>query len=463
MAASDFLQELRLEQKFLDFLLSLVPRDDRATDLTRLPNTLRSEALAMGLPPFLDGVNALKWIFTEQDWAARMHKGCIEFVAMDNRAKISPSDTFAVGSRPGSQINAEAIPVPPYHGSGWVLVFDYGLFNFTGNLARLLTLRMPPTLRKRIARAGQPADMTVSWPARIFARLRWSQEIAALNAVPFWQIIVEFVGALHAYESLGVSALSLLPTLQYVPARPGIGHPLECSGRIADASLEFVILHELSHVLLGHTTSTGSISQEQEFAADCKALRLLVEGRRTNPEAAALGYAGAVFLLRLTQYLESFDEGWRPATHPRAQARIDALRKVLDEINREERLPARCMHELSDGIDNVLQDLWNQSAGFRLALRQGRATDVFETLLDASARHEDDKKFVGQILRWMAFSAPDRLCSRIAREKAKLERDADSSPTCIARLRIIEATFALLSKEPYTREQMMLHYRQYSS
>jgi hypothetical protein len=464
MSAATFLEELRVEQLFLDFLLALMPSDRRASDLTRLPKQLRDDAIALGLPPELDGIAGLKWMFTTSDWAARMHNQCLALLPEGERERVIASPTFAVGSRPGSMIHAEAIPVPPYHGSGWVLLFDMGLFNFTGAMVRLVSLRMPPRLRNRItAYACSGAGLPFSFWQRLPSRLAWLPLARAMRHEPLRNIMIEFTAALHAYVFLGISILPPLPVVASLPCYPqAVGHPLECTGWLADACLEFAILHELSHVLCGHTRQTGLTSHEHEFAADRMALRFAVLARRSRPKAAAIAHAGAVFLLRLIDFVEQLDGEPKPDTHPKAADRIKSMYDELRSIDRRYGLSTELARDLAAEIDETLCALWQQCSVFRASMLAGRVPDVFETLLISSAQQQDPSKFQGQILRWMAFGGPKKLCQRIAREKATQEKlDTKADRLLVQKLEILNSTFSTLVGHSYTRDRTLFYYRKY--
>jgi hypothetical protein len=152
-----------------------------------------------------------------------------------------------------------------------------------------------------------------------------------------------------AYQYIAHSAHALPESL---PEEYEAG-TLTMAAGVAESMKTFVVAHEISHMLLGHLDSSmvtecsvrtrvGEIralnrSQEQEFAADLLAQRILIAIDQDSwPVTSFIG--GGLFFFLANVFVEQLAEKlfhvasneWSPSdTHPPALNRIDALKKFI--------------------------------------------------------------------------------------------------------------------------------------
>jgi len=151
------------------------------------------------------------------------------------------------------------------------------------------------------------------------------------------------VDAQHLGELLG-STLEVGVPILHPNARVPSADAAEVMARVYACGLEFLHLHEIAHVILGHHDSSARAGvREQgtgfqqsvhavgaEFAADRTALGLLLRLHRSDAQFA---FAGAIAFLRSLAILERFSgrhADWR--THPPASERVLRLADQCMEI-----------------------------------------------------------------------------------------------------------------------------------
>ncbi|HXH37719.1 MAG TPA: hypothetical protein VNN08_03750 [Thermoanaerobaculia bacterium] len=256
----------------------------------------------------------------------------------------------AVGTLPTYDINAQAIPGPP--GEGHIIVFESGIFSFSGSLGKL---------------AAQAID----------AKLSGSGSSLLFHATPppiidhigrHSQILLQFYDFLFSQAVLGTSVY-----IDIVPLPP---QNAPVANQLIDSIDTFVLAHEYGHVILGHTGvhGSGKSGHEQELEADALGLDLCTAA--WNGELWA--YSGAsVFLSGLdvvdraaATFLTGSPEPKPSASHPAAAERRAALSAVL----RRAADPNVCegAMRMADAIDWALHQMTELARpGFEKAYRKG--------------------------------------------------------------------------------------------
>jgi Peptidase U49 len=179
--------------------------------------------------------------------------------------------------------------------------------------------------------------------------------------------------AQHLGELLGSTLEAGIPIL-HPEARTPPPASAALMSRVYACGLEFLHLHEISHVLLGHHENSTRASVRElgtgfqqavhsigaEFIADRTALGLLLRLHRSDAQFA---FAGAIAFLRSLAVLERFSDrhtDWR--THPPASERVMRLADQCREIYEAAQvrfngrgLEAAVRHRL-DALVAVLED-----------------------------------------------------------------------------------------------------------
>ena len=99
--------------------------------------------------------------------------------------------------------------------------------------------------------------------------------------------------------------------------------------RLYKGASDFVWLHELSHILLGHLNK-GAGTIEDEFQADRLALAVLISSYGDDPFPVL---AGPAIVLRLLALLRVIGRSKRYGTHPDPEARAQRISKQLQALS----------------------------------------------------------------------------------------------------------------------------------
>jgi hypothetical protein len=248
------------------------------------------------------------------------------------RALLDDPDRFAIGACYLPSMNASSFVAP---NGGSVVLIDPRLIAFYYKLARVLTTRM------RFA----DADLK-EFPLAESAELA-REILEALIATG------DPVGRDYFVE----------------PSR------IAFASRLATCAERFIVGHELSHHLLGHSADPGSVAAvpqldlaaiewnwDQEYAADRFALVVLLTAGRppTGPldgHEVSWGLAGVNLAMSAIALLEDYREKVTriPQTaisHPPTQGRIDRLRVHLEEMLSQEDVPA--VMDLADHVGRIV-------------------------------------------------------------------------------------------------------------
>jgi hypothetical protein len=211
----------------------------------------------------------------------------------------------AIGTLPTYDLNASALPGPP--GEGHIIVFESGMFTFSGSLARI-------TAQAVNADDRSGSVQLLRTPAAIAGHLERHA-----------QILFQFADLLFSQAVLGTSSYALV---YKVPSQS-----VWFADRLIDAVEFFVLAHEYGHIILNHADVHGSAdSHDEEFAADEVALRICL----TAWEGELWAYAGAALFLcgldavetSVATFLQGVPHRDPSSTHPPPLARLAALAKT---------------------------------------------------------------------------------------------------------------------------------------
>ncbi len=229
------------------------------------------------------------------------------------------------GTLPTGSINACATPVPD--SDNCLVLFDFGLFQFTGEMAKVLARLLPVQLKA----TGLRLDMGKAPVAEY-----------AVDQQP--DLIAHFDRVLRKYLVEGNPRR--MPALEI-----GQDNQRLLAGALMDASRSFILGHEMGHVLSGHLSSNTEVRQmigklstkeivrdwEDEYVADNWGFNY-EQLRRQGPEWALVG--SSVFfscysavercLIALIHGLTDV-ESRGSETHPPAASRRERLRNIVKE------------------------------------------------------------------------------------------------------------------------------------
>lgn len=427
-APEKYLADLRSKYDAHEWALSLVPRDGAGggTNLQKLPPELAKQSKTLDDSESLSPIEILVKLSRDVDWLSLPYRKVLPLLDEKDRKKVERGPTFAIGTRPAMNVNAQALPVPPdYGGSGWVLVFDSGLFHLIGGISRLLSLKIPDQ-RTTIMRSAKDV---LGWVDPPEYHSLWPQAVkhyqSRFPSRTDYDLGFELWFAVKHYCELGVVQYPSLPEISVLPPYPdSIGHPAESSAFLSEIAVQFVILHEIGHVALDHmplATADSTRSQSEELIADEWALRTAVLPRVEKRLSITAPFAGAVFVHSLLACIEDTQGAGDAGSHPPARTRRAKLFENLCALGAERGFDTEPARAVGQAVADAIDSLWMQSEQFRM-YPPNLTYNSFTSFLEDVARENKPLWFMDQIPRWLAWGAPRQLCRIIAHTKVMLER-----------------------------------------
>ena len=254
-----------------------------------------------------------------------------------------------IGELPTGEINALVFPVPS---GGQVIGVDAGAIIFLGLFSLVVSSSIP-------VEKLQDGSLTISLTDET---LDSALQASRGSTTDFRQL-------LRAYRT-GTLTTESVPRWARDPFMRHLSPGQQfLSGTLVHTALMFVVAHEYSHILLGHTsinlrprlltprTTVDSIyhRKDEEIAADTEALGLVLACYDERVEVfRTMVVAGIEFLLSALQITEDGEALRKSKTHPPARVRQENIRSRI-----RERFP----------LDNQLMDL----GGFIDKLTSGMA------------------------------------------------------------------------------------------
>jgi hypothetical protein len=263
-------------------------------------------------------------------------------ISIAEEFNLKIKEKIVIGTLPTGSVNAVAIRAP---NGGTIVALNYGLFLFIHLLAKAVSEFFPEKKNKdgRIAFSTKDEDITQS-----------------LSTNKEWH--VRFVEVLLAYVVLGNPMFAR----QYF--QKGFAHSMLSSIMRSGAEF-FVVSHEYSHVILGHSASAlcqrkllDKITVDEilrtwkdELSADNLALQMtLAFGQRCGYDLA-LSFIGIDFLFSCLEVVERAS-GLEPSrTHPPASERRELLR---DWLLRQFKTQSKGALELGKTTQRLIDELW---------------------------------------------------------------------------------------------------------
>jgi hypothetical protein len=211
----------------------------------------------------------------------------------------------AGGAVDSSELWARAFAADLSHDSGWAILLSEGLFGFFKDVVNL-----------------------------IISGVHFANGVMQVDQKPSQDDTKELAKLLGGYLETGTPSLAIRPTL--TEDQLGFCKP------IFEAGVEFVIFHELMHVMQGHHEAAQGRAvrttllqeavhnQREEFEADRLGFGFLL---RTWPGRRAIAFAGTSLLLQALMLLERYPSqllGRR--SHPPAAERLLRLRADAPKI-----------------------------------------------------------------------------------------------------------------------------------
>jgi hypothetical protein len=257
--------------------------------------------------------------------------------------------TLLFGTLPTGSINASATPVPDSDDN--LVLFDFGLFQFTGEMAKILARLIPAKSTFRELRFNMGAAQEPQY---------------AVDRQP--DLIAHFGEVLYGYLVEGNPRR--MPT---IPLGGRDQHLL--AGGLMDSSRSFVLGHELGHLISRHLSARTALrrligqlntveiyrSWEDEFEADHWGFNY-EQTRRLSLEWALVGSTlffsciGAVERCLIALSYGRLDlENRGSQTHPPAGERLSRLQGIVEE--RCDPKDAREILEWSNYIDALMYAL----------------------------------------------------------------------------------------------------------
>ena len=184
------------------------------------------------------------------------------------------------------------------------------------------------------------------------------------------------------------------------------------------------MLHECGHILIDRFNERAS--PEEEFAADACAFEIGLKSARSEASAVA-SLLGAWLILAIAHRIEQRDRsGSNNNTHPPAAVRLErlwAFVRTTDLLNDSSRATALAyLKEFASREEDVVR----ASNDYR-QWQSTRGNSLVEFLRQCT-KERRLHDFMGQVLRWILFGAPDKLCSSLATARVECEQLLNANP-----------------------------------
>ncbi len=470
MSAQDYLNDLRNEHRLTRRAFSAVGKGAGAgTNLECPPDWLVKQIRSLGTPPNLDLLDSLEWIFTHNDWAQRIYEDAVRMIPENECTAVTAGPTFAIGSRPNPRIGADVISVPPQRGSGIVVLFDFGLFVFLNSTISLAVTQFNTRDKQLLAKSAMAAaDHDEHWALETLRILRLRLTTSPRSKIHPGILAMEYFGLFDSYTSLGICTTTPIPSLAYGALYPqSVGLHQESVPYLQKWMLTFVMLHELSHVILGHEKKDGLASKDQELAADRQAMRYLCDALKDRPNALMIGYVAASMFFEIVSNLECLEMNEDRERYPSASERQKAIKETLMSgmfnlgVTDKSRID-----QIAQSVQQSMKSLWTRSSYSQEQRRNGDADSWFGVLLSLAASEGDSSKFIDQVARFFIFSSPTKLCREIAFYKASIElarssHGRENQKHDDEKLRLIGIVLDMLSECGWAADEVQAYYEDF--
>jgi hypothetical protein len=335
---------LRLTEDWAGFQGRRMTREDQAFARQAADNFFRGKAPTLFENPgsFQELAETIKWV----ENAARIVERSIPAITV-------PVTRPLVGSLPTGRVNAMAIRVP--NSTEHIIVFESQLFHFCWLFCKTIALAMPfKEKRDQIIFSFDKAS--------VLRRIKHDQTI-----------VERFSEIVEAYVVKGLPGLA-----RYYP----ITQPWATQAWLFDQSMQFfIIAHEYSHILHGHTgrgtaaSVSGSATaevlewdQQLEVNADTLAVLLLVASPdvKTGP---ILRFAGVTLFFQAMSIIERAvtllmtgeerQSAFRSGTHPANSIRLKVALRWAEVCVPEPEVYQGIVSQ-SDGLQTIIDELWRR-------------------------------------------------------------------------------------------------------
>lgn len=397
-------------------LLDAVVDDPGGSDLRNVPEWLRRQ-IQEALDPLLpgDGTPASNFdiLSRVQMVEATFSFAIKSYIDLPAQARLVPSANLAFGDLYSTDFSGEVIAAPRSLERAAVVVLCRGLLFFQYHLATLLGPAIPDDVCDELLAGFDHRGGIMTSPRIVEVRRRTRTELRArfLKDLPRE---LSYLG--KNYVELGILHLPeqnrQFDPLPPVTDRERCAHPLELGADLARFAEDFICMHEIAHLNLGHPWGDGSQdAHTREFEADSWAIRTMLSARDGREHIAIL--CGATFFLTIAGWLERRTGSDQIATHPSASDRLEA---VLAAVGGPRAAIARRM---SSAIEKAFATPPVDDAMSMNSLQIG---------LRAAFNPESLRRFKNTFPRWLAFGAPAKLCLALAHERVRIEGELADEP-----------------------------------
>lgn len=444
MNHSQFLKILQKQHSVHNSLLPFIPKTERGTDLKNLPEWITK---AYGT----NDIRTAAQKMLAHDWT----KSYVSIVKkiMRNNPKGYPEDLL-IGQIHSHELNGTIFRIPSELGDGILCVIPFGTFMIPSNVGGIINSLFDNKFKAKIINGWLEVSGIKKLPLSNFIRRLRSNlydSILKDKHTPQW-LAVQFCILLRKYRNNGLAEppdiVKEFPIVPLYDSPYRLGHPSEFGRSINDLILIFLILHEISHLHLGHLDSERQATISDEFEADSGALNLIFQSEINDSSKIAIVLAFVIFLY-VDHFLSTIimnSNNTETKTHPEGLERVEKIKSFLI-TNPNSKDIIKAINE----IDVVMKSLWNRSIKFR----EGPIFNIeneIEVLL-----YQDISIFQDQTIRLLSFGSNEKIIHQIAQLRAKYENHQSENSDYLSKIMWIFDT-AKVCEEQYLYNSLMKTY-----